>query len=73
MPPKIVIRKTGLGINAFLDMESTYISQTVYSCQYIDRKNSDPIEYYLALLNSRVIYYYYLKKYGENDGKHIPT
>ena len=63
MPPKIVIRKTGLGINAFLDMESTYISQTVYSCQYIDRKNSDPIEYYLALLNSRVIYYYYLKKY----------
>lgn len=72
MPPKIVIRKTGLGINAFLDMESTYISQTVYSCQYIDRKNSDPIEYYLALLNSRVIYYYYLKKYGENEWKSHP-
>lgn len=72
IPPKILIRKTGLGINAFLDTESTYISQTVYSCQYSDENNSDPIEYYLALLNSRAIYYYYLKKYGENEWKSHP-
>ncbi|MCM1302910.1 MAG: N-6 DNA methylase [Lachnospiraceae bacterium] len=72
MPPKILIRKTGLGINAFLDKESTYISQTVYSCQYIDKEVDEPMEYYLALLNSRVIYYYYLKKYGENEWKSHP-
>ena len=71
-PPKILIRKTGLGINAFLDNESTYISQTVYSCQYIDREEDEPMEYYLALLNSRIIYYYYLKKYGENEWKSHP-
>ena len=70
--PKILIRKTGLGINAFLDNESTYISQTVYSCQYIDSEADEPIEYYLALLNSRMIYYYYLKKYGENEWKSHP-
>lgn len=71
-PPKILIRKTGLGINAFLDNESTYISQTVYSCQYVDREVDEPMEYYLALLNSRIIYYYYLKKYGENEWKSHP-
>lgn len=71
-PPKILIRKTGLGINAFLDNESTYISQTVYSCQYINREEDEPMEYYLALLNSRIIYYYYLKKYGENEWKSHP-
>lgn len=72
VPPKILIRKTGLGINAFLDNESTYISQTVYSCQYIDREVDEPMEYYLALLNSRIIYYYYLKRYGENEWKSHP-
>lgn len=70
--PKILVRKTGLGINAFLDNESTYISQTVYSCQYINREADEPMEYYLALLNSRTIYYYYLKKYGENEWKSHP-
>ena len=30
------------------------------------------MEYYLALLNSRIIYYYYLKKYGENEWKSHP-
>ena len=32
----------------------------------------EPMEYYLALLNSRTIYYYYLKKYGENEWKSHP-
>ena len=38
-------------------------------------KNDDhnvPLEYYLALLNSRVVYYYYLKVYGENEWKSHP-
>ena len=45
-PPKILIRKTGLGIFACID--------------------------YLGVLNSRVIYYFYLKKYGENEWKSHP-
>ena len=71
IPPKILIRKTGLGINACIDYDSTYISQTVYSCNYI--KNNDvPLEYYLGVLNSRVIFYYYLKLFGENEWKSHP-
>ena len=71
-PPKILIRKTGLGINACIDYESTYISQTVYSCNYLNPNNMVPLEYYLGILNSRVLYYYYIKKYGENEWKSHP-
>lgn len=71
-PPKILIRKTGLGINACLDYEGTYISQTVYSCNYLQPNSNMPLEYYLGILNSRIIYYYYLKRYGENEWKSHP-
>ena len=71
-PPKVLIRKTGLGIHACIDYESTYISQTIYSCNYIQKDNLVPLEYYLGVLNSRVMYYYYLKKYGENEWKSHP-
>lgn len=71
-PPKILIRKTGLGIFACIDYESTYISQTIYSCNFIQKNNPVPLEYYLGVLNSRVIYYFYLKKYGENEWKSHP-
>lgn len=71
-PPKILIRKTGLGINACIDYTSTYISQTVYSCNFINMNNSEPLEYYLGVLNSRLIFYYYLKVYGENEWKSHP-
>lgn len=71
-PPKVLIRKTGLGIYACIDYESTYISQTIYSCNYIHKDNLIPLEYYLGVLNSRVMYYYYLKKYGENEWKSHP-
>ncbi len=71
-PPKVLIRKTGLGIYACIDYESTYISQTIYSCNYIQKENLVPLEYYLGVLNSRVMYYYYLKKYGENEWKSHP-
>jgi hypothetical protein len=36
-----------------------------------DAKNA-PCLYFLALFNSRVVYYYYLKKYGENEWKSHP-
>lgn len=71
-PPKILIRKTGLGINACIDDDSTYISQTVYSCNFLHADHSVPLEYYLGVLNSRILYYYYLKKYGENEWKSHP-
>ena len=71
-PPRILIRKTGLGIYACIDYNSTYTSQTVYSVNYLDENHVVPLEYYLGVLNSRLIYYYYLKKYGENEWKSHP-
>lgn len=68
--PKLLIRKTGLGIYASLDKSGAYISQTVHMLYNTNSK--EPLEYYLALLNSRVIYYYYLKVYGQTEWKSHP-
>lgn len=69
---KIMIRKTGLGIKACIDYNGIYTSQTVYILKLNDKCLCEPLEYYLALINSRVIYYYYIKKYGENEWKSHP-
>lgn len=68
--PKILVRKTGLGIYASLDRSGAFISQTVH--MLYQTFSDDPLEYYLALLNSRVIYYYYLKVYGQIEWKSHP-
>ena len=71
-PPKLLIRKTGLGIYSAIDYTGSMTSQTVYILKYADPDNTTPLEYYLALINSRVVYYYYLKVYGENEWKSHP-
>lgn len=72
-PPKILIRKTGLGIYAAVDYSGGMTSQTVYILKKKkDDKDNSPLEYYLAMINSRVVYYYYLKTYGENEWKSHP-
>ncbi len=71
-PPKLLIRKTGLGIYGAIDYSGNMTSQTVYILKYADASNHTPLEYYLALINSRVVYYYYLKVYGENEWKSHP-
>lgn len=70
-PPKLLIRKTGLGIYGAIDYSGSMTSQTVYILKYAEANNI-PLEYYLALINSRVVYYYYLKTYGENEWKSHP-
>lgn len=72
-PPKILIRKTGLGIYAAVDYSGGMTSQTVYILKKKNEsKDKTPLEYYLAMINSRVVYYYYLKIYGENEWKSHP-
>lgn len=70
--PKLLVRKTGLGIYAAIDYNHELTSQTVYILKYLKDGDNVPLEYYLALLNSRVVYYYYLKMYGENEWKSHP-
>ncbi|WP_280736823.1 MULTISPECIES: N-6 DNA methylase [unclassified Enterococcus] len=71
-PPKLLVRKTGLGIYASIDYTGSMTSQTVYILKFKDSQHQAPLEYYLALLNSRVVYYFYLKAYGENEWKSHP-
>lgn len=70
--PKLLVRKTGLGIYASIDYTGSMTNQTVYILKHKENEQQIPLEYYLALLNSRVIYYFYLKIYGENEWKSHP-
>jgi hypothetical protein len=69
---KIFFRKTGLGINAMLDTADTASLASVYLLKPKPDAKNAPCLYFLALFNSRVVYYYYLKKYGENEWKSHP-
>lgn len=71
-PPKMLIRKTGLGIYCAIDYTGSVTSQTVYILKYKNNQQKVPLEYYMALINSRVVYYFYLKVYGENEWKSHP-
>jgi len=71
--PKLLIRKTGLGISASIDYENSYTLQTVF--HFIAKKDNPDyinVEYLLGVLNSRVILYYHLKKSGETEWKSHP-
>lgn len=72
-PPKLVIRKTGIGIYATLDNSYAYTTQVVYIFR-LKKGLKEPYrpEYFLALLNSRLMLYYYYKKFGELEWKSFP-
>lgn len=67
---KILVRKTGIGITACLDYDNSMTNQVVYMLKL--RPAFDDIltlEFVLAVLNSRAITFYLIKKYGENEWK----
>lgn len=70
---KILVRKTGVGITASLDYENSITNQVVYILKLRDScKNKVTLEFILAVLNSRVMTYYLIKKFGENEWKSHP-
>ena len=66
LSPKILVRKTGVGITAVLDYNNNIVNQVVYMFYFRNNeiKNILPLELFIAILNSRVITYYIIKKYG---------
>jgi adenine-specific DNA-methyltransferase len=70
---KILVRKTGVGITASLDYDNALSNQVVYILQ-LRKEFQDKLtlEFLLALINSRVITYYLLKKYGETEWRTHP-
>lgn len=72
--PKLLVRKTGIGIKSVVSTKSELTTQTIYFFKPFFQEFDDlgMLYFYAALLNSRTIYYYYLKRYGENEWKSHP-
>ena len=71
--PKLLIRKTGVGICASIDYSNAYTNQVVYICHAKkEYKNKMPLELFLGILNSRAILYYLIKQHGETEWKSHP-
>lgn len=70
--PKILVRKTGVGITATIDYSNAMTNQVVYMFRPREDKKHVSIEFILAAMNSRALYYYLLKKYGETEWRSHP-
>lgn len=72
-PPKLLVRKTGVGISATIDYSSSYTNQVVYifHLRQITGKSAS-LEACLGIMNSRVMYYYLAKKHGETEWRSHP-
>lgn len=66
--PKILIRKTGVGITAVLDYYGHIVNQVVY---ILRANNNCPtnlsLEFFIGLINSRITTYYIITKYGSKN------
>ncbi|NDV67486.1 N-6 DNA methylase [Dysgonomonas sp. 25] len=70
---KILVRKTGVGITASIDYDNSYTNQVVYILKLKpELKKFLTLEFVLSVLNSRIITYYLIKKYGENEWRTHP-
>ena len=71
--PKILVRKTGVGISATIDYENSLTNQVVYIFKLLYSKdNFITLEFLLSILNSRAIYYYLSKNHGEIEWRSHP-
>ena len=70
---KVLIRKTGVGITAGIDYNNCHVNQVVYIIRPKDEINKAiTCEVLLALLNSRIMTYYIIKKFGSTGWKSNP-
>jgi adenine-specific DNA-methyltransferase len=70
---KILVRKTGIGITASIDYDESITNQVVYILKLKpDFENILSLEFILAVLNSRVMTYFLIKKFGENEWRSHP-
>lgn len=73
--PKLLVRKTGVGIYANIDYKHSLCNQVVF---IFWKKASDKpvdflsLEYLLGLLNSQVMLYYYIQRFGEKEWRSFP-
>jgi len=73
---KILIRKTGVGIYATIESSGAYVPQAVFIFKLKENLSEEfqqyKLQYFLGILNSRLMLYYYYKKFGEVEWKSFP-
>ena len=70
-PPKIVVRKTGVGLSVAIDYTHAMTNQVVYMLR-AKSDNDIPLEFYLGVLASRAAYFYIAKTHGETEWRTHP-
>lgn len=69
--PKLLVRKTGVGITSAIDYAGCYTTQVVYI--FRTAGTSQPaLEFFLGLLNSRLYYFILSKSFGEVEWRTHP-
>jgi SAM-dependent methyltransferase len=72
-PPKLLVRKTGVGISATIDYTTAYTNQVVYIFHLkVAALANVTLETCLGILNSRLMYYYLVKMHGETEWRSHP-
>ena len=70
---KIVFRKTGIGINASYDNSESYVIQVIYILKISNEySKSLSYKYSLAIINSKLVEFWYFKNYGQEDRATFP-
>ncbi|RTE85596.1 MULTISPECIES: N-6 DNA methylase [Gammaproteobacteria] len=70
---KLVVRKTGIGISASIDYLQRMTNQVVYIFKLKEKKTkSFPLEFFLALINSRLAFFLIAMSNGEIEWKSHP-
>lgn len=71
--PKLLFRKTGIGINATIDYTDSYVIQVIFvfklKSEFIETLNYN---YVLGIINSKLTEYWYFKVYGQEDRSTFP-
>lgn len=71
-PPKLLVRKTGIGIRATIDTSDALTTQTVFHFRLRNGHQQDILYYLLGMLNSRVILAHHLTWSGDNEWRSHP-
>ena len=75
-PPKMLVRKTGFGFNATIERFDGRTLQVVYVFRAKENREDKydhyDLEYFLGLLNSRVMLYYFVKERSEIEWQSYP-
>jgi hypothetical protein len=69
---KMLVRKTGIGIYAAITTDLVYFSQSVFVYKEKNRLLPLKLEYFLGIINSRLMLYYYYLIVGDINWKSFP-